>query len=519
MAVRSSESFPCMPARYARRAGDVATRSFQPCALSRVSPVGARPRVPPARIEHGIGAGALVSQRKTYFVTPAPSASSRLATALGSRRRAATRSSAGDAAAFAAVYERHHQALYRYCRSILHHDHDAQDALQSTMTRAFAALRDEPRDIEMRPWLYRIAHNEAISVLRRRRTVDELDDLETRDAPVEEQVSLRADLQHLRQDLEALPERQHAALVLRELNGLSHTEIAQVLDCTPSSVKQSIYEARTGLMHAREGRELACDTVRRTLSDGDGRVLRGARTRAHLRSCSSCRRFQRELVQRPRELAMLAPPLPAAAGAALIAQLLPASGAATAGMLTASSAAGTLAALAPKVVATIAVVVTAAGGTAAVRHRAPAAAPQRAADARAAATTTPPRTPYAADDGAAAGPAPATREHDFPIKFSQPAAGTRGSKGRERARGSGRRTTRTPAQARTRARGRTAPPRRHPKNAVRSRGRSQRPPVPRPATGPAPGRRSSPPGRATPHPHPARANGRRRDAHPRPAGG
>src|SRR4051794_31226384 len=135
-----------------------------------------------------------------------------------------------DAAVFAAVYEHHHQALYRYCRSILHHDQDAQDALQSTMTRAFAALEDGPRNAEMRPWLFRIAHNEAVSLLRRRRPVDALDDLETRDPPVEDQVALRADLRYLQEDLGVLPERQRAALVLRELNGLSHTEIAQVLD-------------------------------------------------------------------------------------------------------------------------------------------------------------------------------------------------------------------------------------------------------------------------------------------------
>jgi len=50
-----------------------------------------------------------------------------------------SRAARGDTAAYAAVYERHHQALYRYCRSILRHDEDAQDALQSTMARAFAA--------------------------------------------------------------------------------------------------------------------------------------------------------------------------------------------------------------------------------------------------------------------------------------------------------------------------------------------------------------------------------------------
>src|SRR5918998_3385359 len=87
------------------------------------------------------------------------------------RREGALRSRAarGDAVAFAAVYERHHQALYRYCRSIVRHDHDAQDALQNTMARAFAALQDRPRDLELRPWLFRIAHNEAVSIVRRRR--------------------------------------------------------------------------------------------------------------------------------------------------------------------------------------------------------------------------------------------------------------------------------------------------------------------------------------------------------------
>src|SRR5215213_8129991 len=98
-----------------------------------------------------------------------------------------TRAARGDAAAFAAVYERHHQALYRYCRSILRHDEDAQDALQSTMTRAFAALQDEQRDFELRPWLFRIAHNEAISILRRRRDTTELGDV-VDSAPMEDRV-------------------------------------------------------------------------------------------------------------------------------------------------------------------------------------------------------------------------------------------------------------------------------------------------------------------------------------------
>ncbi|HET6550445.1 MAG TPA: RNA polymerase sigma factor, partial [Solirubrobacter sp.] len=233
-----------------------------------------------------------------------------------------SRAARGDAAAFGAVYERHHQALYRYCCSILRHDEDAQDALQSTMARAFAALQEERRDFELRPWLFRIAHNEAISILRRRRTTTELEDLPGDVGETETRVAEREELRVLRADLADLPERQRAALVLRELNGLSHAEIGVVLELTPAAVKQAIFEARSALFSCREGREMACRDVRRMLSDGDGRVLRGRGVRAHLRTCLDCRRFRDDLVERPAALKLLAPPLPTAGAAALLAQIL-----------------------------------------------------------------------------------------------------------------------------------------------------------------------------------------------------
>src|SRR3954451_5743690 len=213
----------------------------------------------------------------------------------------------GDRAVFAAVYERYHEELYRYCRSILRHDEDAQDALQSAMARAYAALQDERRDFDLRPWLFRIAHNEAISILRKRRATSELDDAP--DAPDEltDRVAEREELRLLRLDLAELPERQRAALVLRELNGLSHAEIGAALELSTSSVKNAIFEARSALFRAREGRELACEVVRRKLSDGDGRVLRTRGVRAHLRSRSGCRAFQAEHAWRPDELRILAP--------------------------------------------------------------------------------------------------------------------------------------------------------------------------------------------------------------------
>src|SRR5919204_5481867 len=78
---------------------------------------------------------------------------------------------AGEARAFETIFARYHQELYRYCRAILGNAHDAEDALQATMAAALGALPGETRRISLRPWLYRVAHNEAISIVRRRQPI------------------------------------------------------------------------------------------------------------------------------------------------------------------------------------------------------------------------------------------------------------------------------------------------------------------------------------------------------------
>src|SRR4051794_3170878 len=85
------------------------------------------------------------------------------------------RAAAGDERAFAAIFGRYHQPLYRFCLAIAGDPQDAQDALQNTMVKILRALPGEERRIELKPWLYRIAHNESIEVLRRRRPTVELD--------------------------------------------------------------------------------------------------------------------------------------------------------------------------------------------------------------------------------------------------------------------------------------------------------------------------------------------------------
>ena len=161
--------------------------------------------------------------------TPAPVRG--LPLRLLSDERLARLTAAGSDRAFAVLYERHHQALYRYCRTIVRHDEDARDVLQTTMARALAALGRGVPDAPMRPWLFRIAHNEAISLLRRRRPAVELEQApELEGRSLEARVEERSRLATLVADLDELPERQRSALVMRELSGLSHEEIAGALE-------------------------------------------------------------------------------------------------------------------------------------------------------------------------------------------------------------------------------------------------------------------------------------------------
>jgi RNA polymerase sigma factor (sigma-70 family) len=275
---------------------------------------------------------------------------------------------AGHSRAFSVVYERHHQALYRYCRSILRDDADAQDALQSTFAAAFAALRRSRPDAPIRPWLYRIAHNEAVSLLRRRRPTTDLSAASNwPTTSVEDEVVERAELDLLLRDLRELNERQRSALVMRELSGLSHEEIAIALDTSVGAAKQTIYEARRSLFEFAEGRAVPCDEIRRTISDADGRLLRSRRVRAHLRECAGCAVFAAAIPERGRELHALAPMLPAVLAAGMLERVAGAgvahsAGGGWAGLATGAAGKAAGATLAANALAGVAVVASATVG-------------------------------------------------------------------------------------------------------------------------------------------------------------
>lgn len=236
--------------------------------------------------------------------------------------RLTRRATKGDRRAFAAIYRRYHRDLYRYCAAILGNPQDAQDALQNTMVKVLRALPGEERRIKLKPWLYRIAHNESIELLRSRRPTEPIDpELVLGGSEPFERTELRERLARLIRDLEDLPERQRSALVMRELAGLSFEQIGAAFETSPAVARQTVYEARLGLQRMGEGREMSCEEVMRALSDGDRRVTRRRDLRAHLRSCSGCREFRGDIAERRRDFAVLAP-LPAAASSGLLQGIL-----------------------------------------------------------------------------------------------------------------------------------------------------------------------------------------------------
>jgi RNA polymerase sigma factor (sigma-70 family) len=230
----------------------------------------------------------------------------------------------GEQRAFGAIFRRYHQDLFRYCRAILGNQEEAADALQNTMVKVMRALPGETREIALRPWLFRIAHNEAIALLRQRSQSAELSEEEpAASASLPEQhAETRQRLRQLVGDLRSLPERQRGALVMRELNGMDYAEVGAVFGTSADAARQTVYEARVALQEISEGREMGCEEAKKAISAGDGRVLRGRQLRAHLRACEDCRGFRNAIRARRSDLAALAPMMPALAAAGLLQQIL-----------------------------------------------------------------------------------------------------------------------------------------------------------------------------------------------------
>jgi len=133
---------------------------------------------------------------------------------------------------------------------------EAEDAVQLVFVSAHQSLLRDGRAIQVKPWLYTIARNRCLSLLRARRE-GHAGEVEGWTAGLPDEVERRSELRELVADLQNLPEDQRAALVLAELEDLSHVEVAGVLGCEPAKVKGLVFRARSALIERRPARRSA----------------------------------------------------------------------------------------------------------------------------------------------------------------------------------------------------------------------------------------------------------------------
>lgn len=172
--------------------------------------------------------------------------------------------------AFSELHRRHYPSLRAFVFHLLgsrHRHEDAEDVVQDAFARAFDALSERTFSGDFRRWIFTIARNRSIDLLRGERVRVVSLDADGADAAVQVAAEAttpvavaesREEVAWLVAAIEKLPERQRSALLLRELAGLSHVEIAETLDTTTGSARQLITRARDGIRAAaeRDGREL-----------------------------------------------------------------------------------------------------------------------------------------------------------------------------------------------------------------------------------------------------------------------
>jgi RNA polymerase sigma-70 factor (ECF subfamily) len=169
----------------------------------------------------------------------------------------------GDAEGFEALVRSEAGRLLAVTRRILPNEEDARDAVQEAFISAFKARQQFSGDAKVSTWLHRIAVNAALSKLRslKRRPEESIDDLLPRflpnghyaqasaewQQPVDEALARKETARRVREAIDRLPESFRMALLLRDIEGFSTDETAQLLGTTPNAVKLRLHRARMAL--------------------------------------------------------------------------------------------------------------------------------------------------------------------------------------------------------------------------------------------------------------------------------
>jgi RNA polymerase sigma factor (sigma-70 family) len=185
--------------------------------------------------------------------------------------------------------------VYRYALAVMRNPADAEDVTQTTFLNAYRSYVEKgSRPEKPQNWLIAIAHNVCRQRFRQssRRPAEVGFEDDIADTIADDDTPSGEDI---RRALGHLAFNQRAALVMRELEGRSYVEIAEILDVSTSAVETLIFRARRALREQLEG-SITCGDAEFAISRQlDGRLPRGERgqLRAHLRECAECSSFAR----------------------------------------------------------------------------------------------------------------------------------------------------------------------------------------------------------------------------------
>jgi len=175
-----------------------------------------------------------------------------------------SRTRAGDAEAFGALVERHSRALFRLAYRMTGNEQDAEDIVQESFLKAYRQLAQFDERACFGTWLYRIATNSALDLVRarKRRVAQAAGADEEAEDPVlalpsgepgpEREASSAEVRDRLADAMKDLSATERAAFVLRHFEGMRIEEVSRVLDCNPGAAKHSVFRAVQKLRRALE---------------------------------------------------------------------------------------------------------------------------------------------------------------------------------------------------------------------------------------------------------------------------
>ena len=154
----------------------------------------------------------------------------------------------GDQRGFEALVRKYQDKLLNIVYSIIGSDMEAEDVLQEVFLKVYHSLRSFERKSQFSTWLYRITVNMVYDFLRRRsgslKDEEAIDKSVSPDKSPREKLAAKEKDAIIRKAIAKVPAQFRVAMVLKDIEGLSYSEIAKVLDCSIGTVESKIYRAR-----------------------------------------------------------------------------------------------------------------------------------------------------------------------------------------------------------------------------------------------------------------------------------